>query len=202
MIRINLLPFRAAKRKENIKRQVITSFLLLLLLFAVMAFVFIRQDAKLKSLKKEEEQTKIELAALEKVVKEIKQLEKDIADLRNKVAVIKRLEENKRGPVQLLEEISLAVPKDKLWLRAFQEKGGALTLEGTAMDNETVALFMTNLERSEHVSAVELKSTRMRYLKNYNLRVSDFTLDCRTYAFEQEQKPEQTQKTSRRKRRR
>jgi type IV pilus assembly protein PilN len=99
--------------------------------------------------------------------------------------VIKELERNKTGPVRLLDEIAMAVPKDKLWLTSLKESGGMLTLTGTAMDNETVALFMTNLEQSEHVSTVDLQSSRLRNLPEYRLNVSDFVLECRTYAFKE-----------------
>jgi Tfp pilus assembly protein PilN len=64
-----------------------------------------------------------------------------------------------------------------------KESRGTLTLQGTAMDNETVALFMTNLEKSDYISAVDLQSTRMRTVAEHRLNVSDFTLECKTYAF-------------------
>jgi type IV pilus assembly protein PilN len=99
--------------------------------------------------------------------------------------VIKELERNKTGPVRLLDEIATAVPKDKLWLTSLKESGGMLTLTGTAMDNETVALFMTNLEQSEHVSTVDLQSSRLRNLPEHRLNVSDFVLECRTYSFKE-----------------
>ncbi|MFH1491046.1 MAG: PilN domain-containing protein, partial [Pseudomonadota bacterium] len=97
--------------------------------------------------------------------------------------VIKELEKNKTGPVHLLEEISKAVPKDKLWLNNLSESKGNLTLTGTAMDNETVALFMTRLEKSDFIQTVDLESVKVKALPQYRLRVSDFVLKCRTYAY-------------------
>ena len=88
--------------------------------------------------------------------------------------------------------------KTAQWLNSLRETAGKLTLVGTAMDNETVALFMTNLERSEYITAVDLQSTVMRSLPNYKLRVSDFTLECKTYAFV-EKAPTPTKKKGRRK---
>jgi Tfp pilus assembly protein PilN len=85
------------------------------------------------------------------------------------------------------------VPKDKLWLRSLREKSGVLVLEGTAMDNETVALFMTNLEKSAYISSVDLKTTKLKALSRYKLDVSDFVLNCKTYAFKDE-KPKSAKK--------
>jgi len=70
-----------------------------------------------------------------------------------------------------------------LWLRSLSEKKGFLTLQGTAMDNETIALFMTNLEKAEHITTVDLNDAKLKYLKKYKLNVVDFNLDCKTYSF-------------------
>jgi type IV pilus assembly protein PilN len=83
----------------------------------------------------------------------------------------------------------MAVPRDKLWLTALNEARGSLTLTGTAMDNETVAVFMDNLEASEFIGTVDLQSTRMRNLPEYRLRVSDFVLNCSTVFPKEEEEP-------------
>lgn len=183
MIRINLLPFRAARKKENIKRQITIYALTVLLLFTAMAYTFLQLTSTLSNLKTEENKLQTELAAYQKTIQKINQLEKQIKELKAKLEVIKELEANKTGPVHLLDEITVAVPKDKLWLNSLKESGGSLTLTGTAMDNETVALFMDNLKKSEYISSVDLESTRLRSLPQYKLNVADFVLNCKTYAF-------------------
>lgn len=188
MIRINLLPFRAARKKENVKRQITFFVLVVFLLLAGMAYYFFQLNSQLATLKEEEGRLRAELATFQETIKRINELEKKIKEIRTKLEVIKTLEKNKTGPVLLLDEIATAVPKDKLWLNSFTESKGVLTLTGTAMDNETVALFMTNLEKSEHIVGVDLENAKLRNLPDYKLRVSDFVLICRTYAFEQKPK--------------
>jgi type IV pilus assembly protein PilN len=185
MIRINLLPFRAARKKENIRRQVSIYFLSVIFLFALMGYFFFYLSSALNGLKAKQNDLNAELKNYEQVLKTIADLEKKIKEIKAKLAVIKELEKNKTGPVHLLEEISKAVPKEKLWLTSLKESKGNLELRGTAMDNETVALFMTNLENSNYIQAVELQSTRMRNLPEYKLNVSDFILECKTYAFKE-----------------
>ncbi len=189
MIRINLLPFRAARKKENIRRQLTIFGLSVVFALVVMAYYFMKLSTTLSDRKKEEAQIKIELAGYKKTIERINNLEKKIAEIRKKLDVIKDLEKKKTGPVLLLDQIAMAVPKEKLWLTSLVEKKGKLTLNGTAMDNETVAVFMTNLENSELITAVDLKSTRLRSLPKYKLSVSDFSLECTTYAFKVEKKP-------------
>ncbi len=183
MIRINLLPFRAARKKENIRRQISIYLLSLFFLFALMGYFYFDLTTNLSGLKTKQNELNTELKKYEEVLKRIADLEKKVKEIRSKLAVIKELEANKTGPVHLLDEIAKAVPKDKLWLSSLKESRGTLTLQGTAMDNETVALFMTNLEKSEYVNSVDLQSTKMRTMPDYKLNVSDFVLECKTYAF-------------------
>lgn len=192
MIRINLLPFRAARKKENIRRQLTIFALTVVFALVVMAYYFMKLSSTLSDREKEEQQIKVELAGYKKTIERINNLEKKIAEIRKKLDVIKDLEKKKTGPVLLLDQIAVAVPKEKLWLTSFVEKKGKLTLNGTAMDNETVAVFMTNLENAELITAVDLKSTRLRSLPKYKLSVSDFSLECTTYAFKEEKKAKKT----------
>jgi type IV pilus assembly protein PilN len=189
MIRINLLPFRAARKKENIRRQLMVYGLSVVLLVTLMGLTFINLTSTLSGLKEDEKRIQDELKSYEQTIKRIAELEKKIKEIRDKLAVIRELEKNKTGPVHLLDEIALAVPKEKLWLSSMKETKGSLTITGTAMDNETVALFMTNLEKSDYISGVDLQSAKLREIKEYKLNVSDFILDCKTYAFKEKAAP-------------
>lgn len=189
MIRINLLPFRAARKKENIRRQLMIYGLSVVLLFTLMGATFINLTSTLSGLKEEEKRIQDELKSYEETIKRIAELEKKIKEIRAKLEVIRELERNKTGPVHLLDEIALAVPKEKLWLSTMKETKGSLTLTGTAMDNETVALFMTNLEKSDYIYGVDLQSAKLREIKDYRLNVSDFILECKTYAYKEKPAP-------------
>ncbi len=189
MIRINLLPFRAAKKRENIKRQISIYVLTVVLLFCAVAYMFMDLDRELTQTKTREQNLRQEVAVFEKTLKQIAELEKKIKEIKVKLEVIRNLEKKKVGPVHLLDEIAMAVPREKLWLNLLSESGGLLTLKGTAMDNETVALFMTNLEKSEYIQSVNLKQAKSEDLPAQRLRVSQFWLECKTYAYEEKAKP-------------
>lgn len=194
MIKINLLPFRAARKKENIRKQISIYVLSVGLLFAVMGYLFIDLNRKLNALEAEKVQKKKELATYAETNKRIAELKKKIAEVKAKLEVIKGLERNKTGPVKLLDELAVAVPKEKLWLTYLDEKRGILTLNGTAMDNDTVALFMTNLEKSKHISSVDLQSTKLKRLADAKLNVTDFIISCKIYSYKEEPKTDPTKK--------
>ncbi len=199
MIRINLLPFRAARKRENVRKQVTVSALIVVFFILLMVYFFIQLSSTLSGLKKEEAVKRNELATYKKTLNEIKILEKQIKEIETKLDIIRKLEKEKSGPVRLLDEIADAVPKEKLYLTAFDEKEGSLKLTGTAMDNETVALFMDNLKNSEHIISVELPGVTLRDLPEYRLKVSDFIIECKTYAHKEE-KEVQPQKAPKKRR--
>ena len=90
--------------------------------------------------------------------------------------MIEKLENQRKGPVELLVEIARAVPLDRLWLDSLSETGRTLTLQGTAMDNDTVALFMTELEKGPRIRSVDLDKTMLRSFPKHKLRAAGFVL--------------------------
>lgn len=194
MIRINLLPFRAARKKENIRRQISVFVLSVVCLALLMGFVFLNLSRTVAALEADMSSKKKELATYAETTKKIEVLKKKIAEVRAKLNVIKELESKKTGPVLLLDELSMAVPKEKLWLTDLNEKKGILTLKGTAMDNDTVALFMTNLEKAKHIVSVDLQTAMLKDLPKYKLNVVDFVLACKTYAHKEKAKPKTKKK--------
>ncbi len=194
MIKINLLPFRAARKRENVRRQVSIYFLCVLFLFCLMGYLHVSLSGELATLKTKEENLQRELKSYAAVTREIAQLKKDTKDLNAKLGVIEKLEKQRVGPVLLLVEIARAVPMDRLWLDGVLETSGRVTLQGTAMDNHTVALFMTQLENEPHISAVDLDRTTLKYFPEYKRRASNFVLNCGTAYGEAGAKPRATPK--------
>ena len=205
MIKINLFPFRAARIKENIRRQVTifslsVIFLILLLgIFPYNPYSYVSLDKKLKSLREEKDDKEKKLDSFKDITVKIKKLDITKAEIELKLKTIEDLEKGKTGPVKLLDDIAMSVPRDKLWLTTFKEDKGTLILEGTAMDNETVADFMDRLEGTESVKSVELVRTRQKNIKELGLNLKDFALNCKTYAFKEKPPPEVKKKRRRRK---
>ena len=98
MIRINLLPFRAARKKENIRRQLTIFALTVVFALVVMAYYFMKLSTTLSDRKKEQQQIKVELAGYKKTIERINSLEKKIAEIRKKLDVIKDLEKKEDRP--------------------------------------------------------------------------------------------------------
>jgi len=196
MIKVNLLPFRAAKRIENIRRQISIYFLSIILLISIMGFFYWRQTTEFQRLREEEKRLNLEFHRYQKILKKVSILNKKIKEIQTRLNVIEELSRKKRGPVRLLDEICMAVPKDQLWLTQLNESGGKLTLKGIARDNEVVAKFMVNLERTYSIRSVDLDSTSLTKVSNYKL--VSFSLQCKT--IEYKEKAKKTRKKKKRKR--
>jgi len=180
MIKINLLPFRAARKQENIRRQVSIYFLSVICLLTLVIYFYFNLSSELTTLSGQEKQLRSEMASYAKVTREIARIRKRTKEIRYRLDVMKGLEKQRSGPVELLEEIAISVPIDRLWLSAIVEKGGALTLEGNAIDHDTVALFMTNLEKKHQIKSVDLKTTKLQHFPKYTLNAARFILACKT----------------------
>ena len=176
MIRINLLPFRKARKLEDLRMQISIYVLSVVLVVVVLGFSWMKISSELEDVKETNAKLKKELASYSEMLKQIKALKAKRADLQKKLDVIQGLEAQKAGPVQLFDEISMAVPKGRLFLTSLSEKGGSLAMAGVATDYDTVAKFMINLEKTETIAKVTLKSVKLT--EKDERSVCDFSLTC------------------------
>lgn len=181
MIRINLLPYRVARRKENIRRQVSVYVLTNIFVLVLMGYFYMNWNSQLESLREKRVEKKKELAQYSEDLKEMKSLKREERSLKKKLRNIQTLEKKRAGPVPLLAEVAEAVPEGKLYLKSLRESSGEVSVQGTAADNDTVASFMTNLEKKEHIDSVYLQSTHLTTLKDkdYEMEVRNFGLSFR-----------------------
>ena len=82
MIRINLLPFRAARKKENIRRQVSIFLLSLAFLLIILFYYNWNLGSKIDGLSGKIELTKTELNEYDKINKEIAGIKKKLSNLK------------------------------------------------------------------------------------------------------------------------
>jgi type IV pilus assembly protein PilN len=189
MIKINLFPFRAAKIKENIRRQVTIYMLSVIFLLLASSYFYLDLNNKVNTLRGERDVKQKELDSFKDTNKKIAALKKTVAEVKVQLKTIKKLEKGKTGPVRLLDDIASSVPENKLWLTTLKEQKGKLILNGTAMDNETVADFMDRLQNTQSISSVQLVRTRQKKIPKFDLSLKDFSLKSTTYAFKEKTLP-------------
>lgn len=176
MIKINLLPVRAAQKKEKLRSQLVIFFLCILLVMIGCGALYAQKMTAISQTKEEIAQIKRQNDALKKKIGQVKDFEKKKNELEQKLEVLKSLKAGKSGPVHLLDELSSSLP-DQLWLTKFKESGGGIELSGIADSENTVADFMKRLDGSPYYQNIELKVTEQTQIAGYKMQ--KFTLSCR-----------------------
>ena len=176
MIRINLLPFRAARKKENIRRQVSIFMLSLVFLLIIFFYYNFNLSKKVDSLNTHIKHTKTELAKYNKINDEIAQIKKKLNNLKKKMAVMKTLEANRFEPTRLLETMTQVVVPKRMWFTKLESKKEKVIINGIALDNKTVADFMVRLEDCGLFKEVDLKTLKRKKAQATDLKT--FTISC------------------------
>jgi len=161
MILINLLPVRAAKKREFGRQQLVLFVLLLVLAGIGNYFVYNRFESELRSLDKQIVTTRAEIAQLEKTIGEVKSIKEDKKALEDKLKILDTLKKGRTGPVKVLDELATIIPQ-KVWIVDFNEQGGAVAMNGAASSYEDLSNFSKKLKASTHFSNITIKTARQR----------------------------------------
>lgn len=147
MIRINLLPVRAAKKKESIRVQLtIAGGVTVIVLIAIGVFYFlVSSEATTLSVRIAESEQEINM--LKAKIGELSKIKEQKRVVEEKLKIVNDLEAARTGPSDLFEKISGAVP-ERAWITKWDDTGAVLTLTGYAETDETVAEFMRRLEKA------------------------------------------------------
>jgi len=102
-----------------------------------------------------------EVDELALVIKEVDEYKGKKAELEHKIAVINQLKLNQRGPVQIMDQVSRAVP-ELLWLTQMDVTPSTITLRGEAFNTNAVANLIENLDHVPEFSEPVLNETTQR----------------------------------------
>jgi len=185
MIRINLLPFRAARKKENVRQQISIFFLSFLFIFAAMFYYNMILNSEIKELDNNIATITKEMNKYSKINKEIASIKNNLAILKKKTDVIKDLEVSREESVRLLDAMTNMVIEKRMWLTSLEDREGGVSIKGIALDNKTVADFMTRLEQSELFKTVNLKITKQKKFKK-SIDLKSFEITCERASLQKE----------------
>ncbi len=188
MIRINLLPYRAARKKENVRNQILVFVLALVAVTAILGYFHFYLSGRITALDTEIKNTQKQVKKFNKIVKQVEETKKTLALVKKKLGAINTLDMNRGDAVHLLDTMTKVVVENRMWFTNFEamekvttvtktvtvtvEKKGKKTkkkkkvkekkvevivkIKGIALDNKTVADFMTNLENASALNGEEM----------------------------------------------
>lgn len=157
MIKINLLPVRETQKNERLREQMVVLVGCAIFVTIGCAAAYTTMRAKI-SQKNDmiSEQTKV-VEQLKKQIGEVEKVKKLQGELQAKLNILATLKANKTGPAHMLDELSQATP-ERLWIDSFDNVGGIVNITGMGVNEETVAIFLQQLESSPYYMNVELQS--------------------------------------------
>jgi len=160
MIKINLLPYREKKKKENLVQQIwiISGSLIVFLLLLFWLQIWI--NSSISDLKSKIKESEASLTELDKTIGDLDKFKNDKKELEQKLGVIATLEENRLAPVKTLDNLAMLVPSKNIWLIKITQKGDSVNIEGIGRDNVVVADFMKDLEKFDPIKSVDLISSK------------------------------------------
>ncbi len=187
MIRINLLPVRAAKKKETALQQI---FIFSAGVIAVLVIVLSLWGIKLGQIAG----TKNDITAANAKINELKgkigkldEIKKLKDEVKKKLDVLASLRKNKTGPAARLSTLSDVTP-DQLWLEKYKESAGQISISGLAYNEELIAQFIRALEASPEYEKVELLVSEQKDVGTTKLKRFDLTFKIESPAPEQPKK--------------
>lgn len=176
MIRINLLPWREARRKAHNLQFYILMGMVAGLAASIVLLVHGYYATRISIQTERNRFIKDENAKLDKEIEEIKKLKDEIQSLLSRKQVIETLQGDRAQTVYLLEELVRQTP-DGVYLKSVRQTGAKVNLTGYAQSNARVSTLMRNFEASPYLTnpdLVEIKAATVnnKRLSEFNLNVS------------------------------
>jgi type IV pilus assembly protein PilN len=188
MIKINLLPFRLARKKENIRRQ-ISIFLLMIVLTCVGLYWYtVRVDNQIESIKSQTQQINTQIAKYKEKANRVSKIKKDLKTLNEKLEIVASLKAKRDQQLVLFDSMTQLIVPQRMWIESMSTNPQSVTVKGIAFDNHTIADFMKKLEASPLFNKVDLKRAQSKKYKNGEM-LKSFELFCiKNQAVTQEEK--------------
>lgn len=173
MIRINLLPHREMRRKQQQEQ-----FFILLAGFAAIGVGvwFVVHTYLSDAIDEQSNRNKYlqsEIVKLDKQIEEIKALQEQISSLLARKKVVETLQSNRSEVVLLLDQMVRQLP-DGIYLKSIKQTGNKVAITGYTQSQARVSTLMRNLEGSrqlENPGLIEIKAVTQGAA-----RINEFTM--------------------------
>lgn len=174
MMRINLLPHRETRRKQQ-QQQFMVALGLVVAVGAVVGYgVYLILDQQYDSHVSGNKYLTEEIAKVDKEIEEINRLKEQTAALLARKQVVETLQSNRSETVHLLDQLVRQLP-DGMYLRSVKQQGAKVVINGVTQSQARVSTLMRNLESSQKLgnpALVEIKA-----MTQGATRANEFTMN-------------------------
>src|SRR3989338_6990300 len=173
MIRINLLPHRAEKRRARQIQFAALSGIFVALGVLLVAFVHAWLSGEISYQERRNGYLQQEIAVLDKQIDEIKKLREQTQSLLVRKDAVEKLQSDRADVVHLLDQMLRILP-DGVYLKTLRQAGNKINLAGYAQSNARISTLMRAVEDSPWLDSPAL--VEIRASSAGGARVSEFTL--------------------------
>lgn len=174
MMRINLLPHRAQKRKARQVQLIAFSVISLVLGVLVVGMVHTYISTEISYQERRNEYLKQEIEVLNKQIAEINKLRQQTESLLARKNVVENLQTTRSDVVHLLDQMLRILPEG-VYLRSIKQNGNNIDLIGYAQSNARVSTLMRAIDSSPWLERSKLVVVQATTASG--ARVSEFTLN-------------------------
>ncbi|MEM7583913.1 MAG: pilus assembly protein PilM [Acidobacteriota bacterium] len=129
-------------------------------------------NGELKDIGAEVRRAEREVAELRPILQEVNDFKAKQRELERKINVINDLTLKQEGPVQIMDQVSNALP-DLVWLSTMNFRGRTVDLVGTAFNTNAIASFIENLDKVPEFREPDTRDiTRDGTGASYSFRIS------------------------------
>jgi type IV pilus assembly protein PilN len=158
MAHVNLLPWRAERRKQREREfymQLAAAFVIAVLVLLLWIFWM---NQRIDNQNDRNAYLQTEIKQLDVRIAKIKDLEKVREHLLARKKIIEQLQADRSQMVHLFDELVKTIPTSAR-LTALKQSGQSMTLDGVAQSNASVAEYMRNIESSPWMGHADLRKT-------------------------------------------
>jgi type IV pilus assembly protein PilN len=176
MAKINLLPWRAERRKQR-QQEFLTMLGMAAAAAALVSLLIVMYyNGQIDGQNNRNQYLTDQIALLDKQLVEIAELDKKKAGLLRRKQVIEELQASRSQMVHLFDELARTIA-DGTQITSVQQNGTEMTMLGRAQSNARVSTYMRNLDTSgwmgnPDLSVIELRSTTPGLPNEFSLKVT------------------------------
>jgi len=173
MTRLNLLPWRDLRRKEQDRQLLSIAVGVWILMGLVIFYAHLHVSGLIENQQKRNEFLVKETKKLDEEIKEIRELQAARAALLARMRVIQQLQMDRTQIVHVFDDLARKLPEG-VYLTSLKQANLTFTLTGNAQSNARVSALMRNLDASDWFVKPDLDVINVK--SKGNDRVSEFTL--------------------------
>ena len=174
MIRVNLLPHRAEKRKARQLQFIIFGAISLVLGAVLVALVHVAISTEIDYQERRNNFLKQEIAVLDKQIEEIRKLREQTQALLARKTVVENLQSTRSDVVHLMDQMLRILP-DGVYLKTLKQTGYKISIDGYAQSSARVSTLMRSIQDSPWLDTptlIEVHATTVG-----GTRLSEFSLN-------------------------